>query len=115
MLLLYSEGWNNVNFWAPLMTHAKHHSSGMQAEYVVTEKLIRQVNLQLARVFSLPVDVIPTPTTSVAHAWCHKPHWLGWHDYTAGFNVPEIQKKALHPVTDKGNVLLVYFINFNIL
>ena len=114
---MYNDGWDNRHFWSPYMLYGIEDSSGVPAEFVSTEKLIKSVRIQLARIFNVKIDKIPLPTASAVHAWYKKPYFTAWHLVTPGFHYPTVQKEILKPIINKGN-LPCTFINvlvFNLL
>ena len=102
MLLIYNDWWKNVYFWSPYFVNGERHNSEIESEYLASEKLIRQVNIQLAKVFNISVDDVPMPLSSVSHGWFEAPYWTGWHDKTPGYHFPTVMEKVLKPISTKG-------------
>ena len=48
--------------------HGIKDTSGVPAEFVSTEKLVKAVNIQLAKVFNVNIDQIPLPKGTAAHS-----------------------------------------------
>ena len=104
MLLIYNDWWERVQFWSPYMLYGIKDSSGVPAEFVSTEKLVRAVNIQLAKIFNVDIDQIPLPKSTAVHAWYDKPYFTGWHSKSPGFRYPTVQMKILKPVVNKGKI-----------
>ena len=101
MLLIYND-WKNFNFWTPYFVQGERHNSQIESEYKVTEKLMKQVNIQLARVFNISIDDIPMPLSSASHGWFEAPYWTGWHGKTPGYHFPTVMDRILKPISTKG-------------
>ena len=104
MLLIYNDWWDKLHFWSPYMLYGIEDSSGVSAEFVSTEKLVRSINLQLAKVFNVKINQVPLPKGTAVHAWYDQPYLAGWHFKAPGFHYPTVQKKILKPVVNKGNI-----------